>query len=63
MFCPVCQKETETRNHNGRGHRCTVCWSPVRYGEQAPAATDTPSGASEGTPAKPAPPKPKKGAK
>lgn len=28
-YCPACQKEVDGVNHNGRGHRCPVCWSAV----------------------------------
>ena len=27
MKCPACKKETEGRNHNKRGLRCTFCWA------------------------------------
>lgn len=26
MICPECGEQTEGRNHNGRGLRCTACW-------------------------------------
>ena len=27
MKCPTCGKQTEGRNHNKRGLRCTCCWA------------------------------------
>ena len=29
MICPFCGEETEGRNHNNRGLRCTFCWYPL----------------------------------
>lgn len=27
MICPTCGAETQGRDHNGRGLRCTSCWA------------------------------------
>lgn len=27
MKCPTCGEQTEGRNHNKRGLRCTCCWA------------------------------------
>jgi len=29
MKCPACGKQTEGRDHNKRGLRCTFCWARV----------------------------------
>jgi hypothetical protein len=49
MICPNCSQETEGRNHNGRGWRCTHCWAalPTPQAEAAPVVIDLSDGVSQ----------------
>lgn len=38
MLCPKCGRETEGVNHNGRGWRCTWCWTALARPEPEAAA-------------------------
>jgi len=50
MKCPNCGEETEGRNHNGRGLRCTFCWAllpePVKVEPPKPKRTHRPAAKS-----------------
>lgn len=43
MICPTCNQETEGRNLNGRGLRCTLCGARVVKPESVPAETVEPA--------------------
>lgn len=43
MQCPECGEDTKGRDHNGRGLRCTACWTKLPDVEDAKTPKPAPN--------------------